>query len=141
MLEQSADNFERSMWLVLLCINTAPMMPVFTTMMTDVEDTNILSWRNVIILHVSITFHVLLPTPQDAPVVFERCGFDPLLNYTVVLEDNTGMILDQRVVSSDSCNDSCSISFSPSSLAETCRVGVRANNAFAQSDTQYFFIG
>ena len=78
---------------------------------------------------------------QHSPIASERCGFDPLLNYTVVLEDNIGMILDQRVVSSDSCNDSCSISFSPSSLAKTCRVSVRANNAFAQSDTEYFLIG
>ena len=74
-------------------------------------------------------------------LISERCGFDPLLNYTVVLEDNTGMIFDQRVVNSDSCNYSCSISFSPSSLAETCRVGVMASNAFAQSDTQYSLIG
>ena len=119
----------------------APPTPVFVT--SNGDDVSVFEWNNVVRKICTCCYYrlLLLYTTQAAPVISERCGFDPLLNYTVVLEDNTGMILDQRVVSSDSCNDSCSISFSPSSLAETCRVGVRASNAFAQSDTRDFFIG
>ena len=48
---------------------------------------------------------------QDQPVISEDCSLNDVLDYTVVLKDN-GTIIEQRVISSDSCvNGFCETSF------------------------------
>ena len=53
------------------------------------------------------------------------------IEYIVELVDNTGEVVEQRVVTSDSCsNDTCSILIPPNG---NCRVSVRATSPFGSS--------
>ena len=60
------------------------------------------------------------------------CSFSGSTNYTVFLEDSSGMVVEERTVSSaDSCNNgSCSITFS----TLVCRASILARNQFGTSD-------
>ena len=55
------------------------------------------------------------------------------IEYIVELVDNTGEVVEQRVVSSDSCsNGTCSILIPP----RTCRVEVQATSPFGNSTAE-----
>ena len=65
-------------------------------------------------------------------MISEGCLFNDELNYTVVLEDN-GTIIEQRVISSDSCvNGFCETSF-VSTSSNSYVVGVTATNGIGLS--------
>ena len=65
-------------------------------------------------------------------MIFEGCSFNDELNYTVVLEDN-GTIIEQRVISSDSCvNGFCETSFFSTS-SNSYVVHVTATNGIGLS--------
>ena len=69
---------------------------------------------------------------QDQPVISDDCSFNDELNYTVVLEDN-GTIIEQRVISSDSCvNGFCKTSF-VSTSSNSYVVHVTATNGIGLS--------
>ena len=60
------------------------------------------------------------------------------IEYIVELVDNTGEVVEQRVVTSDNCsNGTCSILIPP----VTCRVGVQATSPFGNSMTEVLNIG
>ena len=61
------------------------------------------------------------------------------IEYTVELVDNTGEVVEQRVVTSDSCsNGTCSILIPPSA---TCLVRVQAISPFGNSTMAKLNIG
>ena len=61
------------------------------------------------------------------------------IEYIVELVDNTGEVVNQRVVTSDSCsNGTCSILIPPSG---TCLVRLHATSPFGNSTTQFVNIG
>ncbi len=67
--------------------------------------------------------------------ISERCSYDGSLDYTVILENNSGERVDQKVVSFNNCSDGlCSTSFSPSSSDQNYLVSVSANNTFGPSN-------
>ena len=66
----------------------------------------------------------------------ERCSFDHLLSYTVVLEDSTRERVDQRMILSKNCSDNlCSISFPFSSPDQSYYVSVDVTGAFGSTST------
>ena len=73
-------------------------------------------------------------------MISEGCSFNEELNYTVVLEDN-GTIIEQRVISSDSCvNGFCETTFvSTSSNSYVVRVtatnGIGLSSGTVESST------
>ena len=70
------------------------------------------------------------------PSISERCDYDRIINYTVVLVSNTGEMVNQRTVRSDSCIEGlCSTSFSPSSSDQIYHVSVSATNVFGESSS------
>ena len=65
-------------------------------------------------------------------MISDGCSFNDELNYTVVLEDN-GTIIEQRVISSDSCvNGFCETSFVATS-SNSYVVRVTATNGIGLS--------
>ena len=65
------------------------------------------------------------------------------ISYILVVEDSAGMVLEQRVFTSENCqmsDDICSISLGDIS-AVACLVRVWASNRFGNSNSSYVNIG
>ena len=69
---------------------------------------------------------------MQSTAVFGSCLFSGSTNYTVFLEDITGMVVEERTVGSDRCNDNCSITVKTSILI--CLVKVVAKNELGESN-------
>ena len=71
-------------------------------------------------------------------IISGQCTVNGNINYTVELMDNTGEIVEQMNVTSDSCNNGiCSTSVSP----ETCIVRVQATSLFGNSGKAFINVG
>ena len=78
-----------------------------------------------------ITYACIFKQPH--PPFSESCGYDISLDYTVVIEESTGVTVEQRVVTSDSCRSGlCSTSFTLSAVKNYI-ISVRAGSVFGQS--------
>ena len=71
-------------------------------------------------------------------IISGQCTVNGSINYTVELVDSTGEVVDQNVVTSDSCNNGiCSTSVP----LETCMVRVQATSLFGNSGKALINVG
>ena len=62
-----------------------------------------------------------------------ECAFDSTVSYLVIVQDNSGEMIANKTVLSESCeNGVCSTTILSSD--SNCRVTVRASNVFGESD-------
>ena len=70
---------------------------------------------------------------MQSTAVSATCLYFGSTSYTVFLEDSTGMVIEERNVSSDSCeNSNCSITLRTSILI--CHVKIVARSELGESD-------